>query len=157
MEVPNFQKKEAPVEATEASFLRFRLNLSGGHTLLEFGHQLLSGVENGNARFLEGIHFALSRSHTARDDSTGVTHSLAWRRGSTRNHSHAGNVFTFQESSSLFFLAAPDFSDENQRLGGRVVEKHLDQSRKLVPMMGSPPIPTQVDWPRPLRVSSSTA
>ena len=35
--------------------------------------------------------------------------------------------------------------------------KALRQSMKLVPMMGSPPMPTQVVWPMPAPVSCPTA
>ena len=35
--------------------------------------------------------------------------------------------------------------------------KAARQSMKLVPGTGSPPIPTQVDWPRPREVTCQTA
>ncbi len=53
------------------------------------------------------------------------------------------------ESSSFFFFPSADFTDHHDDIRLRVALKVGRTSLKLVPMMGSPPIPTQVLVPIP--------
>ena len=57
----------------------------------------------------------------------------------------------------LFGIAA-DLADHHDGVGIRVrVEQLAAHPGKLVPMIGSPPIPMHVDWPMPSLVNWPTA
>ena len=61
------------------------------------------------------------------------------------------------ELRGLLFGVAADFADHDDGVRvGIVVEKRM-ASRNDVPIIGSPPMPMQVDWPMPRCVSWSTA
>ena len=61
------------------------------------------------------------------------------------------------ESRGPFFRVAPDLADHHHRVGVRIGGEHGEQRRvKFSPMIGSPPMPMQVDWPRPAWVSWCT-
>ena len=54
----------------------------------------------------------------------------------------------------LLLVGAADLAHHDDGLGRRGrPRRRARQSMKLVPMIGSPPMPTQVLWPMPARVS----
>ena len=58
----------------------------------------------------------------------------------------------------LLLGRAADLADQHERLGLRVVGEQLERRRgTCVPMTGSPPMPTHVDWPMPASVIAWTA
>lgn len=94
--------------------------------------------------------FLISSTFTARDDGAGVAHTLAFRRGNARDvaDNRLSHVL-FNVRCRFFFRAAADFTDRDDRFGLRVFPNIFRISMKLEPGIGSPPIPTQVDWPKP--------
>ena len=95
--------------------------------------------------------FSARRSLAARDDRAGVSHPLARRgraAGDERGH-RLGDVLADEGGGFLLGLAA-DFAHHHDRL--RCPDRPgtaSSRSMNDVPTIGSPPRPTQVDWPSP--------
>jgi hypothetical protein len=65
--------------------------------------------------------------------------------------------FVGEELRGFFLGRAADLADHDDRLGRVVGEEQSSTSMKLVPLTGSPPMPTAVVWPRPSLVVWNTA
>ena len=59
----------------------------------------------------------------------------------------------FTKRGGLLLGGAADLADHQDGLGLRVALEQLQAVDEVVPLTGSPPMPTQVDWPRPSAVS----
>jgi hypothetical protein len=55
-------------------------------------------------------------------------------------------------SAGFFFVAAADLADHDDAFGLRVALEQLEHVDEVHAATGSPPMPTQVLWPRPLLV-----
>ncbi len=85
----------------------------------------------------------------AADDRAGVAHAASGRRGGAGDEAGDRLLAVLLRPRGGFFLGvAADFADHDDRLGFGVVVEHLAcTSRWVVPLTGSPPMPTQVLWP----------
>ncbi len=57
----------------------------------------------------------------------------------------------------IFLGVAADLADHHDGFGLRIILEHLQDVDEVGTGMGSPPIPTQVDWPKPSSVVCLTA
>ena len=74
------------------------------------------------------------------------------------NEADDGLLTFFDEFGSLFLGISADLTDHHDPFRLGVLFEHLRQVwTKLVPLTGSPPIPMQLDRPRPARPSCPTA
>ena len=91
--------------------------------------------------------FSAAVPRAAGDDGPGVAHALALGRGPAGDEGHhrdAPQVLRGPGRGLLLGRAA-DLADQHDRLGLGVGARRAGRtSRKVVPMIGSPPMPTQV-------------
>jgi hypothetical protein len=90
------------------------------------------------------------------DDGAGVAHLLAGGRGEAGDVGDdrgVGDVLG-DPAADLLLLGAADLADEDDRLGVGVLGEARDDVQEVDPMIGSPPMPTQVEMPIPARLSS---
>jgi hypothetical protein len=62
-----------------------------------------------------------------------------------------------EELRGFLLGRAADLADHDDRLVSSSARNHSSTSICSVPLIGSPPMPTQVDWPRPMSVVCFTA
>jgi hypothetical protein len=55
----------------------------------------------------------------------------------------------FDVSGRFFFRATADLTDHDDRFGLRIFLEQLQDIDEVRAGIGSPPMPTQVDWPKP--------
>src|SRR5699024_11720155 len=102
-------------------------------------------AHRGHAGLLQGLVLGFSRTLTTGDDGAGMAHALARRRG------HAGNVGGHRLADVLgnvfrgFLFSRPPISPTMMMPSVSGSCSNSDrQSTKLMPWIGSPPIPMQV-------------
>ncbi len=94
----------------------------------------------------------------AGDDGAGVPHAASGGRGLAGHESHHRLLHVgFHVGRGGLLGVAADFADHHDGVRLGVFVEQLRASTKLVPMMGSPPMPMQVDWPMPSLVNWPTA
>lgn len=115
-----------------------------------FSASPISAGERSSRQRLPARRISHPPSFTTGNDGARVTHTFAFRRG------HAGDVadnrfghVIFDVSGRFFFRATADLTDHDDRFGLRIFPNSFRISMKLEPGIGSPPMPTQVDWPKP--------
>ena len=112
-----------------------------------------------HAAFGQDPDLVLGFSLAAGDDRPGMPHPLS--RGGRHPGDEGGHRLShvvLDPQGRLFFGSAADLADHEDRVGFRVlVEELRGTSMNFMPMIGSPPMPTQVDWPSPTSVSCLTA
>jgi hypothetical protein len=87
-----------------------------------------------------------------------VAHALAGRRGLAGDEAATGFFTLSLMNWAARSSASPPISPIMMiELGARIVGNSASTSMKSVPFTGSPPMPTQVDWPRPSVESWCTA
>jgi hypothetical protein len=87
----------------------------------------------------------------ATHDGAGMTHAAACGSGGSGDETSDGLLAVgLDPAGGLDFGCAADFADHDDALGVGSSLNSLMTSRWLVPLTGSPPMPTQVDWPRSL-------
>ena len=107
---------------------------------------------------LEGAHLVGGRALAAGDDRAGVAHALALgRRLPGDEPGHRLLHVRLDERRGLLLGGAADLADHDDASVPGSSLKSRSTSMKPVPMIGSPPMPTQVDWPMPSWVSWYTA
>ena len=108
---------------SKRTFFYFNAPLSGSREdLLNDGFQCFTDIRQAANGFhacgFERCEFLVSRTFTTGDDRPCVTHTLAFRRGHTRDvtDNRLGHVF-FDVSSRFFFRATTDLTDHHDRFG----------------------------------------
>ncbi len=128
-------------------------------------HQFQQGLGNvrggwshGNARVLKGRDLGRRRAFAAADDGARVAHPAPRRRGRARMDPATGfrQFCLIQAAASSSevppispIMIIPCVSGSSLNI--------FTTSRCEVPLTGSPPMPTHVDWPTPRWVSCQTA
>ncbi|SUH38679.1 Uncharacterised protein [Salmonella enterica subsp. enterica] len=94
--------------------------------------------------------FFIRGAFTTGNDGASVAHTLAFRRGNTRDiaNNRLGHV-VFNVSRRFFFCATADLTDHHDRFSLRIFLEQFQNVDEVRAGIGSPPIPTQVDWPKP--------
>ena len=114
------------------------------------GYRHAGGLKRGD--------LALRSPEASGDNCPGVAEGLA-RRGipaaDEGDDRHLGQVLG-DERGGIFLVRAADLPQSTSALVCRSFLNSRRHSTKVVPMIGSPPTPMQVDWPKPSRVSRST-
>ena len=124
------------------------------YLLLNYGFQRFADIgQAANGLHASGFQrgeFLIRRTFTTGNDGARVTHTFAFRRG------HAGDVadnrfghVIFDVSGRFFFRATADLTDHDDRFGLRIFLEQLQDIDEVRARIGSPPMPTQVDWPKP--------
>jgi hypothetical protein len=124
----------------------------------EHGSHVCWGVGDEDAGVAEGGLFGFGGAFTAGDDGSGVAHAAAGRSGGAGDEGGDGFFAVgLDPFGGFFFAGAADFADEDEGVGVGSSLKSLAQSVWESPLIGSPPMPMQVDWPRPRLLSCQTA
>ena len=100
-------------------------------------------------------HLACGRALAAADDRASMAHASSRRRRLPRDECHHRlRHVLLDELRRLLLRRAADLADQDDRLGVRIVVRRRSASMKVVPMIGSPPMPIAVDCPMPRVVTA---
>src|SRR5262249_27889040 len=138
----------------------------GVHRFLEGGAKVSRAVGDGDARGAQGGNLVVGGPAAPADDGAGMAHATTRRSspaGDERRH-RLGDV-RLDECRRLLLGGAADCSSEVPPISPiiRIASvfgsswNSRSTSTNDVPATGSPPMPTQVDCPRPRLVSCQTA
>ena len=106
------------------------------------------------------LDLLLGAALAAGDDGAGVAHAPPGRGGAAGDEADdrlACSPTPCQNAAASSSAEPPISPIMMMPSVSRVGEEHLEASMNSVPLTGSPPMPTQVDWPRPGRVVCATA
>src|SRR6184192_4780190 len=110
-----------------------------------------------NARIREGLHLRFGRPFARLDDRPRVPHPFSWRRAATGDVGHHRLRDLPSDEIGRFFLGRPaDLPHEHNALRRPILLEPGEGLTMLVPMIGSPPIPMHVVWPKPAWVIAFT-
>jgi hypothetical protein len=134
-----------------------RRGLGATAGLEQLGH--LAGVaRDGEAALFHDGQLGVGRVGAAADQRAGMAHALARRRGDAGDEADDGLLHVGLAPARGFGLVgAADLADHDHRVGVRVVVEQRITSMCFRPLIGSPPMPTALLWPRPISVSCATA
>jgi hypothetical protein len=131
-----------------------RLPYSCLEQLAQFGRV----ARDGEAALFHDGQLGVGRVGAAGDQRAGVAHALAGRGGHAGDEADDGLLHVGLAPAGGFgFVGAADFADHDHGIGVRIVVEGRITSMCFRPLIGSPPMPTAVDWPRPTSVSMATA
>lgn len=124
------------------------------YLLLNNGFQRFADIGQATNSFhacsFQRSEFLIRRTFPTCDDRTRVTHTLTFRRSHTRDvtHNRLGYMI-FNVCRRFFFSATADLTIMTIASVCGSSWNSFRMSMKLEPGIGSPPMPTQVDWPKP--------
>ena len=110
-----------------------------------------------NTTAIECFNLFIGSTFTTRNDSTGMTHTLTWRRSlSTYETNNGFSHISFNPLCASSSAVPPISPIITTTLVSSSSLNAFRTSIKFVPLTGSPPIPTAVVWPIPSSVNWCT-
>ena len=126
--------------ASSQPFLPLLLGKEGSHVLTQLGRRVGDGHTGGAQRVL----LALRSTHATRHHRTSVAHAATRRRRRTADERHDRLLDRAvpDKVCSLLLRSAADLANQDDALRLGSFRNSFRQSTMLVPLNGSPPMPT---------------